>query len=110
MAASPSYKVYDADGNYTASVKDIIHGLVLTSFIGKGAQLRWGHSKKNVLWHEGFEDRAGDECYDINYEVVMYRRDAVFTANKKSYDEHLEKIKKPHAMAGTANEYEIGES
>ncbi|MGB0817830.1 MAG: hypothetical protein ACPGQQ_02900 [Candidatus Puniceispirillaceae bacterium] len=94
MAASPNYKIYNDDGGYVASVKDPVHGLVLVSFMGKGSTMRWGHSKQNTLWHEGFEDRRGDENYDHNYDVVRERVKAIWARQEEYRTAHLEKCKK----------------
>lgn len=57
-------KVYDAAGNYKASCVDYAEAAVLVAFLGDGSQVRNGHGKKNVIWHEGHEDQRAADSYD----------------------------------------------
>lgn len=71
MAASPKYKVYDAHGEYQASVKDIESGACLMGMYGDGATIRLGH--RVILWTEGAEDRPAGESYD-HVAIVAFER------------------------------------
>ncbi len=71
MAASPRWKVYRADGEYIASVKDPMLGAMLLAGLSEeGATIRLGHSR--VAWTEGVDGNAG-ESYDTVAEVICGR-------------------------------------
>ena len=62
--ASPRWKVYDPQGTYQASCKDVEATAVLMGFYGDGSTIRDGHTK--IIWTQG-ENGDGDatESYDI---------------------------------------------
>ena len=76
MAASPRWKVFNREGEYQGSVKDVVLAAVLVSFLGDGAQIRDGH--KSVVWQEGREDQSAGENYDYTQGVVFARADALW--------------------------------
>lgn len=67
MAASPMWKVYDADGTYQAACKEPEAAAALVEFYGPGATVRADHR----LIVARFEDCDGS--YDDAAET-MYRR------------------------------------
>ena len=75
-------KVYDSAGNFKASCVDYAEAAVLVAFLGCGSQVRNGHGKKNVIWHEGHEDQSAGESYDNACSVMAERvttQEPVFT-------------------------------
>lgn len=72
MAGSPEFKVYDAQGEYQASTKEIEAAAALVAFYGNGATIRWQHSR--VVWTEGSEPQPAAESYDNVANVVSARR------------------------------------
>lgn len=70
MSGAPSYKVYrPLPGNgtkreYVASCKYLEDAAAIVALYGDGAQIRWLHRAKNVLWTEGVDGRAGDSLDD----------------------------------------------
>lgn len=73
MASSPRYKVYSADEEYRACFKHLEDAASFVAFLGKGATIRDGHSKRHVVWHEGHEDQSAAESFDYVYEVGSKR-------------------------------------
>lgn len=71
MAASPDWKVYDADKKYRAATKDVEDAAVLVAFYGDGATIRYGHDF--VVWTEGKEFQPAAESYDFVHEVAVQR-------------------------------------
>lgn len=71
MAASPSWKVYNAAKEYRAACKAIEEAAVLVAFLGDGATIRCEHSL--VVWTEGAEDQSAGESYDHVAEVASRR-------------------------------------
>ncbi len=64
MAQSPKFKVFDADGNYQASCKEIEAAAALMSLYSNGATIRIDHSPKWTVWTEGTDGWAS-ESYDV---------------------------------------------
>lgn len=64
MAASPSFKVYDADGDYRAACKFVEDAAVLVASYGAGATIRFGHAVSGIFWREGNEAQSAAESYD----------------------------------------------
>ena len=73
MAATPQFKVFNAEGEYVASVKYFEDAACLMSFYGEGASVRAGHGKKETLWTEGRESFSAGESYDDAAEVMASR-------------------------------------
>ncbi|ETV28924.1 hypothetical protein K3Z95_01355 [Pseudomonas aeruginosa] len=69
-------KVYDPAGNYVASCVAAEAGAALMAMYGDGAEIRNGHSKKNAIWREGFEQQSAGESYDFVAAVVADRTTA----------------------------------
>ena len=63
MAASPAWKVYDADGNYQGAVKEPEAAGALVAFYGERASIRCGHARRDSVWIEGTSGQAA-ESYD----------------------------------------------
>ena len=72
MAASPRFKVYDADGQYQAACHEPEAAAVLASFYGEGCTIRDGHREKHTVWHEGIDGSAG-ESFDHVAAVILSR-------------------------------------
>jgi hypothetical protein len=73
MASSPGIKVYDAGGEYIASVKYAEHAAALVALEGDGATIRQGHAKRMTLWTEGRESQPAAESYDFVATTVYER-------------------------------------
>lgn len=70
MAGSPKWKVYDPDGVYMASTKEVAGAALLMSLYGEGSTIRLAH--RMVVWTEGV-DGNGAESYDGTAEVIAQR-------------------------------------
>lgn len=69
MAAAPGWKVYDANGKYQASCKEIEAAACLAEFYAEGATVRRGHTKRDIVWVYDEEpgaswDRIAEVVYD----------------------------------------------
>ena len=62
MAASPRFKVYDANGTYQAACKEPEAAAALVCIYGDGATIRLDH--RVILWTEGAESQPAGESYD----------------------------------------------
>lgn len=65
MAASLLYKIYNADNEYVAACKFAVDAAAVVSNWGVGATIRYGHSKKCILWTEGKETEYAGNSYDF---------------------------------------------
>jgi len=72
MAASPKFKIYDANGQYQAACHEPEAAAALVSFYGDGATIRDSHPAKYTVWTEGKDGLAG-ESYDQVAQVVLQR-------------------------------------
>lgn len=73
MAATPKFKVFDANGVYQAATKHPEDAAVLVACFGDGATIRVGHSRRHIVWEEGAEGQPASESYDHVAEVVYTR-------------------------------------
>lgn len=64
MPKAPRLKVYSANGEYLASCKYYEHAGALVGLEGDGANVRIGHSKRNIFFTQGKDGDAG-ASYDI---------------------------------------------
>ena len=65
MAASPRYKLFDAEGTYQASSKQPELLAACIGLLGAGAKIKDGRDLKRVLWTEGEDaDGIGFDSYD----------------------------------------------
>lgn len=71
MAASPKWKVFDSLGEYVAAVKYPEHAAMLVAVLGRGSEVRVGHSKRFTVWIEGTDGDAG-ESYDATAQVLYH--------------------------------------
>jgi len=53
MGASPKWKVYDANNNYVASVRDTDGASLLMDLYGTGSTIRLDH--RRIVWTEGMK-------------------------------------------------------
>ena len=67
MAATPRFKVYDADGHYQAACKEPEAACALMWFYGDGATIRAEHDR--IVWTEG-KDGTGADSYDAVVETI----------------------------------------
>lgn len=82
MAASPPYKIFDPQGAYRGAVNELEAAAALMAFYGEGAQVRVGHSARNVLWHEGHEPEPAGESYDGAAGVMAQRERMLVAAGR----------------------------
>lgn len=73
MAATPEYKVYNAQKEYVAACKYALDAAILVSNYNDGATIRHGHSLKGIVWTEGAEDQPAGESYDHVADVIHAR-------------------------------------
>lgn len=64
MAASPGLKVFNPSGEYVASCKFAEDAAAIVAIYGDGAQIRFGHRPKDVVWTEGSEEHPASESFD----------------------------------------------
>lgn len=62
MAATPRYKVYNAENEYVASCKHPEDAAAIVALNGAGTTIRLGHT--GFLWREGQESQPAGESYD----------------------------------------------
>jgi len=72
MSGTPKIKVY-LNGDYEASVKSAVSAAMIAAGYGSLVDVRWGHSKKDMLWNEGEEEFSAAESYDGAAEVMAER-------------------------------------
>lgn len=70
MAQSPALKVYDPNGKYIGSAKEVLGAAVMAQVYGEGSTIRLGHSR--VLYTQG---KDGDACesYDSTGALMVER-------------------------------------
>ena len=73
MAASPRYKLFDANGTYQASSKQPELLAACIGLLGNGAHIKDGRNLKLTLWVEGV-DGIGYESYD-QVAITCYERE-----------------------------------
>lgn len=73
MAASPGLKIYNAKGEYIASVKHGEDAAALAAFNGPGTTIRLGHPRSTSVWIEGVTGNAS-ESYDAVAETIAEAR------------------------------------
>jgi hypothetical protein len=61
MGASPKWKVYDANNQYVASIRDTEGASLLMDLYGDGSTIRLDH--RRIVWTEGKDGRAS-QSYD----------------------------------------------
>ena len=69
MASSPRWKVYDKNGEYQASCKEVEAAAAIVGFYGEGATIRASHDKRHIVWTEGVDGWA-IESYDTVAETA----------------------------------------
>jgi hypothetical protein len=82
MASTPQLKIFNSEGGYIGCVKHYEDAACLVASYGKGASVRFGHDRKNVLWTEGAEDFSAGESYDRAATVMRQREDAIWAAGR----------------------------
>jgi hypothetical protein len=80
MAGTPRFKIYTADGEYTAACKYVEDAAALVAILGDGATIRPDHHKP--AWTEGAEEFSAGESYDRVGEVVYERMAARSNAKR----------------------------
>ena len=73
MAATPQLKIFNPAGEYIGCVKHFEDAAILVSNYGDGAEVRMGHSKKEMIWREGDEAFPAAESFDGAREVMLDR-------------------------------------
>ena len=75
MAASPPWKVFNPSGEYVASCKHAEDAAAIVAAYGDGAKI--SYRRDFTAWHEGKEEGAASESYDI-VRRVCHRRLAIW--------------------------------
>lgn len=83
-------KIYTPGGNYAASCNDEGAAAALMAFYGDGAEIRNGHSKKNVIWREGSEQQPAGESYDFVTYVISERMTPIEPATDPEQDKRVQ--------------------
>lgn len=73
MAASLQLKLYTRSNKYIAAFDYPSDAAILLAALGEGTTLRYGHAKRDIVWHEGQEETSANESYDVVAEVVKAR-------------------------------------
>lgn len=71
MAASPRWKVYDAEGEYEGCAKHAEIAGAMVGMMGEGATIRDNH--RRIVWREGAEHVTAAESVDACAETVYSR-------------------------------------
>lgn len=82
MSGSPSLKIFNPSGEYIGCVKHYEDAACLVALYGTGAQVRYGHNKRNSLWTEGSEEFLAGESYDRAGAVMREREEAMWAAGR----------------------------
>jgi len=77
MGASPSWKVYNNNGEYVASFKDIYDAAQFVS-LEEGREIRYGHSKRQTVWVQSYPDSDAGESFDAVAEEAARRLPELF--------------------------------
>lgn len=89
MAGSPIWKLYDSQGRYQASAKEVEFLAAGIGFYGEGATIRNGHTM--VVWTEGNacnrDEPGGDGIAYESYDRVALLAEARVNGRQKSEDE-----------------------
>ena len=72
MAASLRWKIYTRENQYIASCRYLATAAALMAFLGDGATIRDGHTKRHTVYTEGISGNAA-ESYDYVVEYVLGR-------------------------------------
>lgn len=72
MAGAPRFKVYSIQNEYVAACKFVEDAAGIIALYG-GGTIRYGHAKRDTIWHEGFEDQPAADSFDYVREVVVER-------------------------------------
>ena len=59
MAATPRFKVFDAQGVYQASCHEVEAGAALLGALYAGGSIRVGHSRREIVYQDGKDGDAG---------------------------------------------------
>lgn len=70
MGASPKWKVYDANNQYVASIRDTEGASLLMDLYGDGSTIRLDH--RRIVWTEGKDGRAS-QSYDETANKIQQR-------------------------------------
>jgi hypothetical protein len=70
MGASPKWKVYDANNQYVASIRDTEGASLLMDLYGDGSTIRLDH--RRIVWTEGKDGRAS-QSYDQTAITIQER-------------------------------------
>ena len=79
MAGSPVLKVYNSSNEYVGCLKHYEDAACIVASYGTGAQVRYGHGKKHILWNEGSEEFSAGESYDRAGHVMREREAAIYS-------------------------------
>lgn len=80
MSGSPSLKIFNPQGEYIGCVKHYEDAACLVASYGDGAEVRYGHNKRRLLWREGAEEFSAGESYDRAGAVMRKREEAMWAA------------------------------
>jgi hypothetical protein len=82
MASSPQLKIFNSLGEYIGCMKHGEDAACICASYGKGATIRYGHSKRNTVWSEGAEEFSASESPDRVAKVIADRIDAMWAAGR----------------------------
>lgn len=92
MAASPRWKVYDANGAYQAACKEIEAAAVLMDVYGDGSTIRFDHPKRCIVWIEGTDGCAHDSYDDVAEIGIRRYREIKIASVRKVYGPRADEI------------------
>lgn len=79
MAATPTWKVYTAAGEYVAACKHAEDAGAIAALHGTGSEIRHGH--RSVCWIEGADGHASESLDQVA--ATCYRRLAMTNAEHR---------------------------
>lgn len=65
QARYPSWKVFNPAGEYIAACHYAEDAAALVACYGKGASIRWGHTKGMIVWTDGIDGSAGESFDNV---------------------------------------------
>lgn len=74
MSGTPGFKVFDAEGNYVAAVRDAsLAAALIGSALYEGARVKFNG---RIIWREGEEEVRSGESFDRAAEIMHARVEA----------------------------------
>ena len=70
----PQLKVFSPDNEYVAGCKYAEDAICLAQFRGVGAEVRYGHPKRNVVWRISEDDDLTGDGWSVSDAELLWER------------------------------------